>query len=218
MDRVWRPLLAFAFGLLLALALDQTVRLVLPPEPTVEGRPWYLQTVQYHPILGWSGYPNYRETNDGIRIQTNSLGYRDREPLDVVDGQKLRVLFLGDSFTWGDEVKVEDRFTSLLEASCGPHCDLLPPIHAINKAIIGYGTAQSFAVRVGPKRRPVRYRHSGPVHGERPPRQRRRRQSEWPPASVDSMRTGEIPRRAMFGGCASSPGYRLAGTSTDQSA
>jgi hypothetical protein len=144
MDRVWRPLLAFAFGLLLALALDQTVRLVLPPEPTVEGRPWYLQTVQYHPILGWSGYPNYRETNDGIRIQTNSLGYRDREPLDVVDGQKLRVLFLGDSFTWGDEVKVEDRFTSLLEASCGPHCDLLPPIHAINKAIIGYGTAQSF--------------------------------------------------------------------------
>jgi lysophospholipase L1-like esterase len=128
---------------MLALALDQTIRLFLPPEPTGEERPWYLATVQYHPILGWSGYPNLDETNDGIRIQTNSLGYRDREPVEVED-QKLRVLFLGDSFTWGDEVRLEERFTSLLEASCGLQCDRLPPIHAINKGIIGYGTAQSF--------------------------------------------------------------------------
>jgi hypothetical protein len=129
---------------MLALALDQAILLFLPPEPLVEGRPWYLQTVQYHPILGWSGYPNYVETNDGILIQTNSQGYRDREPIEEDDGQKLGVLFLGDSFTWGDEVKLEDRFTSLLEASCGAHCDRLPPIHAINQGIIGYGTAQSF--------------------------------------------------------------------------
>ena len=54
------------------------------------------------------------------------------------------MLFLGDSFTWGDEVRLEERFTSLLEASCGLHCDRLPPIHAINQGIIGYGTAQSF--------------------------------------------------------------------------
>jgi hypothetical protein len=141
---VWRPVLACAFGLLLALAVDQTIRILLPPEPTPEERPWYLHTVRYHPVLGWSGNPNYVETNDGILIQTNSRGYRDREPLEVVDGQKLRVLFLGDSFTWGDDVRLEDRFTSLLEASCGAHCDPLPPIHAINKGIIGYGTAQSF--------------------------------------------------------------------------
>ena len=129
---------------MLALAVDQSVRLLLPFEPTVEGRPWYLQTVQYHPILGWSGYPNFVETNDGIRFQTNSLGYRDREPVDVEEGQKLRVLFLGDSFTWADEVSLEERFTSLLEASCGLQCDRLPPIRAINEGIIGYGTAQSF--------------------------------------------------------------------------
>jgi hypothetical protein len=53
------------------------------------------------------------------------------------------VLFLGDSFTWGDEASQENRFTSLLETSCGLYCDRLPPIHAINKGIIGYGTAQS---------------------------------------------------------------------------
>src|SRR4030095_9652314 len=33
---------------------------------------------------------------------------------------------------------------SLLETSCGLQCDRLPPIQAINKGIIGYGTTQSF--------------------------------------------------------------------------
>jgi hypothetical protein len=141
---VWRRLAAFGIGLLLALAFDQIVRLLLPPEPAVEGNPWYMRTVQYHPILGWSGYPNFVETNDGIRFETNSLGYRDREPVEGEYGQKLPVLFLGDSFTWGDEVRMEERFTSLLEASCGWHCDRLPPIRAINQGIIGYGTTQSF--------------------------------------------------------------------------
>ena len=113
------------------------------PTNTQENRHWYLQTVQYHPLLGWSGYPNFVATKDGIPIQTNSLGYRDREPVEVEDDQKLGVLFLGDSFTWGDEVRLEERFTSLLEASCGFVCDRLPALRAINKGIIGYGTAQS---------------------------------------------------------------------------
>ena len=139
-----RPLLALGFGLLAGLAIDQGVGLFLPAEPAVEGRPRYLQTVQYHPILGWSGYPNLVDTNDGIRIQTNSRGFRDREPIEEPDAGQLRVLFLGDSFTWGDEVRQEERFSSLLESSCGVHCDRLPPIHAINMGIIGYGTAQSF--------------------------------------------------------------------------
>jgi lysophospholipase L1-like esterase len=129
---------------MLALAFDQTVRLLLPPEAAPqEERPWYLKTVEYHPVLGWSGFPNFVETHDGIRIQTNSLGYRDREPAAAED-QKLRVLFLGDSFTWGDEVRDEERFTALLEASCGSQCDRLPMIQAINEGIIGYGTAQSY--------------------------------------------------------------------------
>src|SRR4030095_12482930 len=144
LEPVWRPLLALGLGLMLAFAFDQTIRLFLPPEPTVEERPWYLRTVQYHPILGWAGNPNLVETHDGTAYPTTSLGYRDREPVDVEDSQKLGVLFLGDSFTWGDEVRLEERFTSLLETSCGLQCDRLPSIQAINKGIIGYGTTQSF--------------------------------------------------------------------------
>ena len=142
MRTVWRSLVALGLGLVLALVLDQTVHRFVPPERIDTERPRYLQTVQYHPILAWSGFPNFAETNDGIRYQTNSLGYRDREPVGAGDGQKLRVLFLGDSFTWGDEVSTQDRFPDLLEASCGSHCDRLPAIHAINRGIIGYGTAQ----------------------------------------------------------------------------
>jgi hypothetical protein len=128
---------------MLALALDQAIRLALPSEPVADER-WYLRTVRYHPVLGWSGYPGLDEMNDGIPVRTNSLGYRDREPAWEPDGQALEVLFLGDSFTWGDEVRREDRFTSRLEASCGSSCGSLPPIRAINQGIIGYGTAQSF--------------------------------------------------------------------------
>ena len=89
------------------------------------------------------GLPNLIDSNDGIDIQTNSLGYRDREPVQIED-QKLRVLFVGDSFTWGDEVRVEDRFTSVVETYCERPCGSLPTIRTINKGIIGYGTAQSF--------------------------------------------------------------------------
>jgi hypothetical protein len=139
---VWRALPALGFGIVLALAFDQAIRLLYSPA-TNENRHWSAQTVQYHPVLGWSGYPNFIATQDGMRIQTNSLGYRDREPVDGADARKPGVLFLGDSFTWGDEVPVEARFSDLLEASCGSLCDRLPPIRAINKGIIGYGTGQS---------------------------------------------------------------------------
>jgi hypothetical protein len=143
MDVVWRPLLALGIGMVLALGADQVVRRFTPP-PSSENTYWYLQTVQYHPVLGWSGYPNFTTTKDGIAVQTNSRGYRDREPVDVADARASGVLFLGDSFTWGDEVTQEERFSSQLEASCGSLCGRLPPIRAINKGIIGYGTAQSF--------------------------------------------------------------------------
>ena len=150
-----RALPAFGLGFVLALALDQTIRLLAPP-PANENRHWYLQTVQYHPVLGWSGYPNFVSTKDGIPIQTNSLGYRDREPVEAEDSQRTSVLFLGDSFTWGDEVSVEERFTSLLESSCGLRCDRLPAIRAINRGIIGYGTAQSLLdYLLTPEKRPL---------------------------------------------------------------
>ena len=141
--RLWKPGLALALGMILALGADQIIGRLFPP-PAHEDRPWYLQTVQYHPVLGWSGYPNFVGTRDGRPVRTNSLGYRDREPIDADDGQKFGVLFLGDSFTWADEVAVEDRFTSVLEASCGLQCDRLPAVRAVNRGVIGYGTAQSF--------------------------------------------------------------------------
>ena len=138
---MWRSFPALVFGIVLALALDQAIRWFVPP-PASEDRHWYVQTVRYHPLLGWSGRPNFVATKDGNPVRTNSRGYRDRETVDE-DDRKPGVLFLGDSFTWGDEVRLEERYTSVLEASCGAVCDRLPAIRAINRGIIGYGTAQS---------------------------------------------------------------------------
>ncbi len=138
---MWRALPAVGVGLVLVLVLDQAIRLL--PDSTAENRHWYLQTVQYHPVLGWSGYPHFVSTKDGIPIRTNSLGYRDREPVAADDERKRGVLFLGDSFTWGDEIRLEERFSSLLEDSCGLVCDRLPAVRSINRGVIGYGTAQS---------------------------------------------------------------------------
>lgn len=139
---MWRSFSALGLGIAFALAIDQAIRWFLPP-PVTENRHWYVQTVRYHPLLGWTGRPDFVATKDGIPIRTNSHGYRDREPVDAVESGTLSVLFLGDSFTWGDEVRLEERYTSLLETSCGSACGRLPPVRAINKAIIGYGTAQS---------------------------------------------------------------------------
>ena len=195
---------------MLALLLDQVIRLL--PAPTAnEDRHWYLQTVQYHPLLGWSGYPNFVGTKDGIPIQTNSRGYRDREPVDVEDGHKPGVLFLGDSFTWGDEVRLEERFTSLLEASCGLVCDRLSALRAINKGIIGYGTAQSLLdYTLAREGRPFEAVILALYHGERPHRQRRGGQSQRPTAPVDSLRAEDRRPEPLFRGRTSSPGYRLA--------
>src|SRR5688572_8892614 len=93
---LWRALPALGFGIVLALAFDQAVRLLFSPT-TNQDYHWYVSTVQYHPVLGWSGYPHFASTKDGIRIQTNSLGYRDQEPVNAPDGKKLGVLVLGDS-------------------------------------------------------------------------------------------------------------------------
>ena len=85
--RLWKPSLALGLGLILALAADQIIARLLPP-PAHEDGPWYLQAVRYHPVLGWSGYPNFVGMRDGRPVRTNSLGYRDREPVEADDGKK----------------------------------------------------------------------------------------------------------------------------------
>ncbi len=93
------------------------------------------QIYRYDKELGWFPIPNSRKEYKGMRlIQTyhNSKGFRDA---DHHQKQKPRILFVGDSFLWGYDVEVEERFTELLQK-------LLPDREIINMGISGYGTDQ----------------------------------------------------------------------------
>ena len=87
--------------------------------------------------LGWYHNPNvhadFSHPEFDVKVRTNGLGLRD-ENIDPHD-QRQKVLFLGDSLTWGFGVEEEERFTERLQES-------LPGIRVVNAGVSGYGTDQ----------------------------------------------------------------------------
>jgi len=68
-------------------------------------------------------------------VQHNRLGHRDIEPERRSAG-KPAVVFLGDSFTWGYEVTLEEMFVNRLRGR-------ISTLALFNLAHPGYGTDQS---------------------------------------------------------------------------
>jgi hypothetical protein len=97
--------------------------------------------------LGWLAPPNSTgvqpSTNRTVALQHNSLGIRERELSEIAPD---RILFLGDSFTWGFDAEVDERFTNLLQKD-------LPQYGMVNAGVAGYGTDQQFLLmeRLWPK-------------------------------------------------------------------
>jgi lysophospholipase L1-like esterase len=75
--------------------------------------------VQPNPVLGWSHIPDkegyWTVGERRIHIKINSLGLRDREYTYNKGKGVFRILVLGDSFTEGFQVPLEDTFCKLLE-------------------------------------------------------------------------------------------------------
>lgn len=72
---------------------------------------------EYHPLYGWTNAANYPgDDRLSVQITTNSARLRgDREyPYEKPKGVQ-RILFFGDSFTFGDEVNDHETFSVLLE-------------------------------------------------------------------------------------------------------
>jgi lysophospholipase L1-like esterase len=86
----------------------------------------------YDPVYGWSPRPDYQSTD----IRINSQGMRaDHDYTIDKDPARLRVLFVGDSFTWGEDVANEDTFAARLER-------VMPEAESLNLAVHGFGTDQ----------------------------------------------------------------------------
>ncbi|MGZ4903996.1 MAG: hypothetical protein ACXV5I_04215 [Halobacteriota archaeon] len=77
----------------------------------------------YHPIIGWLYVPNqFKRMPDPTHpyfIRTNNQGFRSNFAFEKECQGKKRIIFLGDSFTAGDGVANEDRFSDLTMASIG---------------------------------------------------------------------------------------------------
>ncbi len=103
------------------------------------GTSWKV-VARFDPVLGWANESGARgniETAEfSYRASINSLGFRDPpQALAKREGVR-RVLFLGDSMTWGWGVNDGERFCDLLGARLGAG------IEVTDAAVPGYGTDQ----------------------------------------------------------------------------
>lgn len=100
-------------------------------EPPGSERPDYSFDT-YDAVLGWRPSANYRSAE----VHTNAQGIRaDRDfPLER-RGELSRIVLLGDSFIWGEDVSNDETFATVLE-------DLLGDSEVINLGVHGYGTDQ----------------------------------------------------------------------------
>jgi len=100
-------------------------------------------TLEYHETFGHWFVPNLRayvpHERSHYAVVTNSRGMRSsREYAPSSDGRR-RVLVFGDSFTAGDGVNNEERFTDLLEANDDG-------LEVLNFGLSGSGTDQQLLV------------------------------------------------------------------------
>ena len=100
--------------------------------------------IEHDGALGWRMKPNIAARIDvvdleGLPVRSNSEGFWDKEFVLQKPPNRTRIVFLGDSFTWGFGVREEERFTNRL-ASANPQWDTL------NFGMPGYGTDQSLLV------------------------------------------------------------------------
>ena len=102
------------------------------------GRKLYYDFDVHHPSRGWALRPNIRGQRvfGDRRLSSNSEGVRGaREHSAVKPPGVRRVLVLGDSFTFGDEVSDDETYSHYLQES-------LSGVEVINLGVHGYGHDQ----------------------------------------------------------------------------
>jgi hypothetical protein len=123
---------------LITLAVTELVLRVLDLRFLRDGaRPGYAFVYRYDPDLGWAPVPNASAEFSGSRtvsVRNNSIGLRD---IEHDRGGRPKILFIGDSFTWGFDVETKDRFTEILRTR-------MPQADIVNAGVPGYGTDQEY--------------------------------------------------------------------------
>ncbi len=103
----------------------------------------YRLPYDHDPELAWYPVPG-KPTGLGDRI--NSMGLRD---IELVDDGRPTILFIGNSFVYGNGVKADERFSNLLRKE-------LPQFRVVNAGVAAYGTDQEYLLlrRLWPRIKP----------------------------------------------------------------
>ena len=136
-NKMVKPTAYFIMFVLTFLICELTIRLIFPNRilPLDERNNLY----QFDERLGWFPKKNEEVDFEGsrlIKVQHNNYGFRDKEHGFKT---KKRILFIGDSFTWGYDVEVGERFTNLLQ-------EKINKWEILNLGVSGYGTDQAFVL------------------------------------------------------------------------
>jgi len=145
-------LMALSVGLALALG-EVAVRILAPQRLEPNPRGLYVPDPQlgYRLAGGFRGRSVTREWN--VPVSTNALGLRSRAITPKRPGE-YRILFLGDSFTFGEGVGADDTYVALVERELNR--DGFAGVTTVNAGVLGYGTLQETALldRLEPVVRP----------------------------------------------------------------
>lgn len=92
-------------------------------------------------VFGWKNKPNiegmFVKEGTNTHVKVNSKGLREKEyEYNKPNGIK-RIIFLGDSFTWGYKVESKERFTDILQSNF-----LTENFQVINMGVGGYAMDQ----------------------------------------------------------------------------
>lgn len=75
------------------------------------------------------------QITDRSGMRTNSMGFRDRERAPARTSSALRIVALGDSFTWGSGVVYDEAFITLVERGLN---ETSPGVEVVNLGLVGY--------------------------------------------------------------------------------
>jgi lysophospholipase L1-like esterase len=102
------------------------------------------QLFEYHPLLGYRFVPNLKarvpHESGGYLVQVNEQGFRSNKNFaSTRTDDKRRVLLFGDSFTAGDGVSNNKRYSDVLE-------DSATDLEVYNYGLSGTGTDQQYLI------------------------------------------------------------------------
>lgn len=141
---ILRPFAALVVGVVAALLLAEGIlRAVGLGHPHFSAPELYRPSAD--PRILFEMQPDFDGYSEGTVVRTNSRGLRERELLLQPAAGTTRLLFLGDSVTFGSGVLAEEAFPRLLEAGLAD-AELAATrtrrVETLNAGVVGYNTLQ----------------------------------------------------------------------------